>query len=88
MLAGFLEFVMGIAFSNAASFGFPTAISVLFVLMAACLFTWYVAVSPRNLDFEADEEPGERTSLVKHAQRQAKQQDRQPLTAEAAEQEP
>ena len=67
MLAGFLEFVMGIIFSNAASFGFPTAISVLFVLMAACLFTWYVITAPRNSDFEADEQqPDERTSLVKH----------------------
>lgn len=70
MLAGFLEFVMGIVFSNAASFGFPTAISVVFVFLAACLFTWYVAVAPRNPDFEADDEPSERTSLVQHAAKQ------------------
>ena len=84
MLAGFLEFVMGILFSNAASFGFPTAISVLFVFMAACLFTWYVAVSPRNSDFEADEEPSERTGLVQHAQ---KQQQAQAAARDAALQE-
>ena len=67
MLAGFLEFVMGIVFSNAASFGYPTAISVVFVFLAACLFSWYAATAPPNEYFDADEVLSERSSLVKHA---------------------
>ena len=64
MLAGFLEFAMGIAFSNAASFGFPTAISVASVLCAALLYTWYVATAPPDARFEADEAEEDGTRLL------------------------
>ena len=52
MLMGFLEFLMGIAFSNAASFAYPTAISVAFVLGAAVLYTWYVSTAPFDAQFD------------------------------------